>query len=328
MKKIFFILLLLLSTAFAGWESTAFLAIITSLMILILLFMIAHAFQVRTFKMMVKDEFYQLMVLVLMIVLFFGSNNLIDVLSKGFSPTTDSLQDAAIKKLSSTLTTVKSDYNTLRSADAEVGAEASKGLSCSIMSVGYFVSGCGGFTMLQTPFSLAGSIMGFAIGELSAMIHLLKISKAYALTIILPFGIILRTFKVTRGAGGLLLGVALSMHLLLPMGVIFMDYFAESFSSYNTETIKGVKPSIKAPYISQSKKLKVDSCEPGDTDNDDDVIDTYKNFRSALQHYLFDVLVKATLTPVISLFMFVGGVRMISAVGGAAIDVSPLGRFV
>ena len=335
MKKILFIMLLLLSTAFAGWESTAFLAIMTSLMILILFYMVAFAFQARTLKIMVKDEFFQLIALILMMVLFFGANNLIDVISQGFSlsGTSTNLQDAAILKLTTTLNGkggIKEIYKDIREADADVGLQASSGFSCSIMSVGYFVSGCGGYTMLQTPFSIVGSILGFSIGELTVMIHLLTLSKTYALTLLLPIGIVLRTFKVTRGAGGLLLGVALSLHLLMPMGVVFMDYFAEAFETYNTETITGVKPSIKSDYIGSSKSLSVVECEPADTgeDNDNNAIKTYTTFRKSIRGFLYIILVKATLTPVVALFMFVGGVRMISALGGAAIDVSALGRFV
>jgi hypothetical protein len=329
MRKLALLLLAFFSLAFAGWETTAVLAIVTGLTILALFFMLGHATQSETLTFMAKDELYQLLAVAILVGLFAGSSGVIDLLSKGLSPNTSTLQAAALASLKQTLGTVKSDFSAMRDADNEVGIEASKGLSCNVMGVGYFVSGCGGYAMLQAPFSLVGSIFGFAIGELSAIIQLITLSDNYALTLILPFGILLRTFKITRGAGGLLLGLAISMHLLLPAGIIFTDYFSDAFLKYDG-SITGVDASIVTPYKPGSGNLDVEGCTPGDTGttNEDGAIETYDAFRDSIRAYLYNILMKATLGPVIALLMFVGGIRAISALGGAEIDVSALGRVV
>ena len=339
MKKLLITFLLLLSTTFAGWETTAGIAVMTSLMLLIVLYMAGFATQNETLKLMCKDEFYQLIAVALMVAVFFGTNNLIDLISKNATlGGADTLQIAALKSLNNTLSDIKSDFDAINSADKSVGEEASAGTSCSVLGIGYFISACGGFSMLQAPFSLVGSVFGFAIGELTEVIRLIELSQAYALALLLPFGIILRTFKITRGAGGLLIGLAIAMHLLLPMGIMFTEYFGDAFIKY-TGGISGVKSDINAPYKSTSKDLTIESCSPGETDSDwggtgDDstnevaAMKTYDNFRAKIKSYMYNILVRATLGPVIAVLMLVSGIRAISALGGAEIDVSALSKVV
>ena len=44
---------------------------------------------------------------------------------------------------------------------------------------------------------------------------------------------LLRTLKFTRGAGGLFLGLAVSLYIVLPLLVIFMDVLLNPATGYN-----------------------------------------------------------------------------------------------
>jgi len=246
--------------------------------------------------------------------------------------------------------------------------EASKGGSCNIIQVGYSVSACGGYSMLPTPMSMAGNIAGFAIGELSAMYRLLQISTAYALSFLLPLGIVLRTFKLTRGAGGFLIALGISMHIFLPMGVIFNEMMAVTFIDAKTPDVSASDLADITQYkpIIMNPAPKIPECNPLDTGstllfvgdypvkcnrnmppggspssyidsstvgtlsegNDANAVGMYCMLRSDIKGYLFLMLAKATLGPVIALLLMVTGIRTLTSIAGAEVDVTAISRFV
>jgi len=323
-RRILLMLFLLASFSFAAWESVATLAIVTSLILIGLVFAIGKGFGVDILKVTAKDELYQVVALAILIAILFGANNIIDAISTNptLSGEQANMQTTALVSLNSTIKNLSSAYSDVTAVDKEIGIAAAEVLSCQLMNIGYSVSGCGGFSMLASPFSLAGSIMGFALGELSGIYKLIELSLSYGLSLLLPIGIILRTFKLTRGAGGFLIAVGVSMHILLPVGILFVDMLGDSFIS---------DPSVPSEYKSTAGLSGVSvSCDAGDTgdDNSDGAISAYKSLRSAMKSYIFLVLIKATLGPVVSLLMMTAGIRYLSALAGAEVDVSALSRVI
>jgi hypothetical protein len=216
--------------------------------------------------------------------------------------------------------------------------------------------------MLSTPLSMAGGITGFAVGELSAMMRLIQISEQFALTLLLPVGILLRTLKVTRGAGGLLIALGISMHIMLPAGVIFNEMLAVTFLD-DTVASKDYKPDMKL--------VSLKKCNPGSTGvgfvdldgaledwltlgglygdlfdafddfmdgmdieeedlspNDSGAIMGYTSLRHSIRSYLFQVLIRATLGPVIALLMMAASIKSLTSIAGSEVDVTAISRFV
>jgi hypothetical protein len=323
-RRILLMLFLLASFSFAAWESVATLAIVTSLILIGLVFAIGYGFGVEILKVTAKDELYQVVALAILIAILFGANNILDAISTDptLSGAQANMQTTALVSLNDTIKNLSAAYSDVASVDKEIGIASAEVLSCQLMNIGYSVSGCGGFSMLASPFSLAGSIMGFALGELNAIYRLIELSLSYGLSLLLPLGIILRTFKLTRGAGGFLIAVGIAMHLLLPVGILFVDMLADSFIS---------DPSIPSEYKTTTGLSGVSvSCDAGDTgdDNSDGAIDAYKSLRSAMKSYIYLVLIKATLGPVVALLMLVSGIRYLSSLAGAEVDVSALSRVI
>jgi hypothetical protein len=323
-RKILLMLFLLISFSFAAWQSVAVLALVASLTLIALVFVIGYGFGIDILKATAKDEVYQLIALAILIVVLFGTNNLLDAISTDptLSGEQANMQTTALISLNSTMKNLSNAYSNVQDVDKDIGVASAKVLSCQLQGMGYSVSGCGGFSMLAGPFSLAGSIMGFALGELNAVYKLIEVSLAYGLTLLLPIGIILRTFRLTRGAGGFLIAAGVSFHILLPIGILFVDMLGDSFLA-DEDTPAAYKSSAGLSGISPS-------CEPGDTGegNADEAYSAYSSLRSAMKSYVFLILIKATLGPVVSILMMIAGIRYLTSLAGAEVDVSALARVI
>ena len=355
MKKLA-LLLLILPIAFAAWQVTAALAIVTSASLLALLFMIGMGFGISELQLTAKEELFQLIAVGVMVVLLVGSDSVLNTISDnvGFSGQSITMQNLSMQIITDTTTNVTDLFNTITTVDHDIANEASKGGSCNILQVGYSVSGCGGYSMLPTPMSMAGNIAGYALGELAAMYRLLDISTQFAMSFLLPLGIILRTFKLTRGAGGFLIALGISMYILLPMGIIFNEMMAVTFidaagsGGPDATNVAQYQPVSGTPSIPSCNSLDTGSfmsglgtpvsCSSGGSNsisdtflggsNDANAVGTYCMLRGDIKGYLYVMLIKATLGPVIALLMMVAGIRTLSSIAGAEVDVSAISRFV
>ncbi len=331
------LLLLLVPLAFAGWESLAAVAIVTSAIMLGVLYAVGMGFGVNELQLMAKEELFQLIALMIMMVVLVGANGLLNSLSSN-QAFGGSLQDSAKSIITDTKAQVTDVFDLITIYDRQSSIEASKATQCNILGMGYSVSACGGFSMLATPLSMAGGIAGFAIGELAAMDRLIEISKVYALTFLLPFGIVLRTFKVSRGAGGFIIALAISMHLLLPIGVIFNEMMSATFltdpaaAEYNKPPIATIPEcnaaDTKPPPFAGSNINSENIATLLEGSNEDRALGAYLGLRTDIRSYLAIMLIKATLGPVIALLLMMVGLRTLTSLAGAEVDVTALSRFV
>ncbi len=353
--KMLLMVLFLLPLSFAAWQSLAAVALVASFALLALLFMIGKGFGINELQMMAKEEIYQVIAVGLLVVILLGADGLLNAISVDptFKGEEATMQNAALLSISNTQDQLSSYFNGVIALDNKVAQESAKGFNCNIMQVGYSISGCGGFSMLSPPLSMAGSILGFAIGELAAIAKLIEISSTYSLALLLPAGILLRTFKVTRGAGGLLIALGISMHILLPMGILFMDILGNNFLSYGDTdySVAGIPPDIDDPYHDAPTVSLTDfECDPSDSgssfsdiigwftnpiggieeliqgNNEDKAVAVYLAMRASMKAYLYVALIKATLGPAISLLMFISGLRAMTSLAGAEVDVSALAK--
>lgn len=350
MKRIL-VFLLMLPLAFAAWQELALAAITTSAILLASIYMVAIGFGVNELKIMAKEEFFQLIAAVILVVLLVGTDSVLNEISKSeifLEPGTTTLQGTANAILSRWSVDMNAIFMNIRNNDLAASREGSKGSQCSIVGMGFSVSACGGYSMLATPFSMAGGIAGFAIGELSAIKKLIDISDKFALSLLLPFGIILRTLKFTRGAGGLIIALGISLHILLPGGIVFADMLGQTFiesdktTEYRYENFHDIvfscNPGDTKPALIEFDNINI----PSDvntisksritgaplTDNERNSIEGYAALRGNLRKYLFVILIQATMGPVIALLLVASGIKAISSLAGSEVDVSAISRFV
>lgn len=348
MRKIAFALLLMFSISFASWYTVAGLAMLTSLAIIGVIFILGMGFGIAELTMLSKEEFYQLMVLGVLMVFLVGSDTTINQLSgiTELSGDFGNIQDASVDSLQKTRAVITDYFNGIVAAGNQMEMESGKSTYCSILGAGYSVSGCGGFGMLSPMFANAGSMTGFAIGELAAIEKLIQISNTYSLTLLLPFGIVLRTLKLTRGAGGLVLALAVSMHFMLPLGILFVDMLGENFLAYGdvadpedfSGEIAGIDADIDEPYdpeltidlgvLDDGRSYICDAANVFFGANEERAVDAYDVIRENMRVYMYMVLIKATLGPIIALLMFVTSLRFLTGLAGAEVDVTGLAKVV
>ncbi len=349
MKRLL-LFILLMPLAFA-WEGLAAAAITTSALLLAVIYMVAIGFGINELKMMAKEEFFQLIAAALLVVLLVGTNGVLNEIS-----TSPAFREGSAQTLQETATLIVNRWNTdmnaiflnIRNNDIAASIEGSKGSQCNIAGLGFSVSSCGAYSMLATPFSMAGGIAGFALGELAAIKRLILISDEFALALLLPLGIVLRTLKFTRGAGGLLIALGISLHILLPGGIVFADMLGQTFiesdqtTDYRYENFYDVtfscNPGDTQPGLFGANSINIPSgvntidanriTGVPMTDNEKNAIEGFAALKGNLRKYLFVILAQATMGPVLALMMVVGGIRAISALAGSEVDVSAISRFV
>ncbi|MDD5171782.1 MAG: hypothetical protein PHF60_01980 [Candidatus ainarchaeum sp.] len=342
MKKLM-LLLLLVPLAFATWQTVAAMAIITSAALLAGVYILGFGLGINELQILAKEELFQLIALMVMMVALWGGDGILNGISVSpeFAGESATMQDASLEILDAWTADVEATLNEMKSMDKAISVEASRGGQCSLFGMGYSVTACGGYSMLAAPLSMAGSISGFAMAEVAAMRRLVEITIDYGLSFILPLGIILRTFKMTRGAGGFLIALAVSMHIMLPAGIIFNSMLAETFLADSVAS---------ADYPSSPQGVTIMECEPLntrgsigdsivtafaslgtniDTDsNEGKAAQAYKDMRGSIRSYLYVLLIEATIGPIIALLLMIGSLRALSVAAGTDVDVSAISRFV
>ena len=85
---------------------------------------------------------------------------------------------------------------------------------------------------ILVPFSkvvgLFGSLFNVIIGSLHAQLILIQLSQAFAMTLMLPLGMVLRTIPMLRKGGSFLMALAFGLYIVFPLTYV-MDY-----AIYNT----------------------------------------------------------------------------------------------
>jgi len=325
MKKVL-IFLLMFGLAFAGWQQIAALSIVLSATLLAISFAVGLGFGINEMQMMAKEEFFQLLAALILIIALIGADGILNGISTNQGLATvggtsyDTIQEASSAMLSDTRSEMASLMGRVHEYDQTISSQASQSSQCNIMGMGYTVSGCGGYSMLAPALSMSGGIAGFAVGEISAMTRFIEIAQAYALVLLLPVGIVFRTFKMTRGAGGFLIALGIALHIMLPIGIIFTEVLGETF----------IDDDASADYQPGSGSGTIADCEAEETgeENEENAISAYYTLKSELRKQLYVILVKATLGPVIALLMMITSIKALTSIAGAEVDVSAIARFI
>ncbi|MDO8554451.1 MAG: hypothetical protein Q7S22_06600 [Candidatus Micrarchaeota archaeon] len=365
MKKLLLFLLLVISFSFAdatatvqppsgvgatlaptspAWLPIAVLAGITSVILLALLYMVAQGFDLQDLKFLAKEEFYQVIVTFFIIAILQGTVMFVDSLSTNFYG--QNMHQTTFDKLNGEITFQEKIFDNLQVFSVQAGSEASKSFFCSLQGTGYSISSCSSFRPLLIPVSTAFQAISLTITELSSMRTLVSFGQKYAFTLLLPAGLLLRTLKFTRGAGGLLIGFAVALYIFLPLGYLFMDdLMLSSKNPYKTNPLPILPSNFDCDptnsAISDSSTLG-GWIQSGSFDSINDASVTqfinlgtsnlvkskslYVLLSKDVESYLYAFLIRGTLATVISVLILIAGMRMVSKLAGAEVDVSILSR--
>ncbi|MFH2106246.1 MAG: hypothetical protein ABII22_03220 [Candidatus Micrarchaeota archaeon] len=324
MKKAILLLafvLLLTSTSFAAgdWLAPTMIAIVASVCILALLFMFGYAFHLDELTMTAKEELYQVIVVALIAGSLLGISGALDSISKGISGEDESFPALALEYVNEDSAVISEEFNKLAYFSNEIGSAGSRSLSCTFMSISIGVSGCGGYNAMVGTMSTVFQGLGIAMAEWGSMKFLLGFAQIYAFGMLLPFGLFLRVFKFTRGAGAVIIALAVALYVFLPTSIFLMHNILVDFEA---------SPAA-AQLIPADKVLPNVGCDPYDgfdLSNYNSAKNVMLSASGLYGYYAYLIVVKTTLTVVVSVIVMLAGLRFVSSLAGADVDVSILGR--
>lgn len=307
----------------ASWQLLTGYAILLSTLILIFMFMIGMAFEIRELQMAAHEEMYQIIMTMLLAAVLVGAQSYMSGLSSQFLGGSQSLQSGATLIIDVTIVHLKIFYaDTLQSSAVTIGNQGAKSAFCSFMSAGINVVSCGGYRMLGTPISTGYQLMGLVLAELQSMKLLLQLGSQ-AFVLFLPLGIFLRAFKITRGAGALFIALGAALYFFLPLGIVFTDkLLLKPYSDY----AKAQDPA--ADLYSIPAKPDLPDCDEWDSGDGNMLraVQIYGEINPLMKQALSIIFLRGVFLPVVSLLIMVASIRFMTAAGGAEIDVSALSK--
>lgn len=311
--------------AASGWQTTVGLAVVTSGILLAGLYMAALGFTINELKFLCEEEFYQLLATIVIAGLLVGTEAYINQLSTdafglGLLDQTSALLDERLLAQSDMLLA-------LQGFSVSVGKSASKSAFCSLTGVGVSVASCGAYSGLSIPASFAYQMLGLGVTETASLRALMGLASQYAFGLLLPAGLLLRTFRLTRGAGGLLMAMAVALYLVVPLAIIAVrDISGQVVGAMISQGI--IRGNAQKPGTPDFGLPRPTECQP---------FELYAgNYRRASQGlldlaqsnsgFVYEFLINTTLTAIVALTAFITTVQQLAKLAGSEIDLSALMR--
>ncbi len=340
MKKILFLFFCLISLSFAqNWLQPVAIALFAATLVLVLLFMLGYGFGIDQLRFLATEELYQVILTAAMVVIIIGSeasiNSFFSDTLGAYLGESGTFHELAATKIENTFTKLDSAYDSIQSFSKDVAHESTMTYMCNFLGAGFFISGCTSYSTLLYPSSIAFQMIGIAYAELQSLSTLMNFAINYAFILLLPAGAFLRTFRVTRGAGGLLIAFAVTFYFVLPLSIIFMSELTESYEDSNAESTELAALSLEGNPIDFTDIASLgftstsgDYCAVGDMGetNPTTVKNIFKKFIDKLEGYVYTLLVKITLSTVVVIFICITILRWLTAALGAEIDVTSLAK--
>ncbi|VVB66382.1 Uncharacterised protein [Candidatus Gugararchaeum adminiculabundum] len=326
--------------AFLPWQATAFAALIVSFLVISMAYMIGKGFEMPMLELWAKQEIFQVAVTVVFVILLVtgvdtfsktiaadaakefkhngGSLGFADLdtstveLNKMESGGGSAMQFAQVYTKSQ-ITYLAAQYNQMTYYSETVGKVSTVSGYCYAMSAGGF-SIMEGRYLSDTQGSLGGAVSAVSSGltAMEGQYFLLKIFQGSMFSLLLPLGIVLRSFSYTRAAGGLLIALALGFYIVFPVAVIveyniFADYVAHNPSGATISVVH--MPTYNKWGEVQENNFVADLVSPG--------------FSEPL---VFRTVILTVLLPTLKIFITLTFVRWFAVIMGADVDVSSLVR--
>ena len=340
--------------------------LLAALFVLALAFMLSKIFNMQHWTAMIGDEVLQVLATGVVAILLIGVQLNVDgYLSNAFLATGAPLppsctgnkigctNEIAYNKL--TDLHLESVFTGLQDSSTWLGQQASRGIYCNLLNVGFTLSNCGQLNAFRGSLTMSSFAVMTAIVDVYAQQFLLTLARNYAFSLIIPLGLFFRCFKMSRQAGGALIAIGFGFYTAYPLTIIAMSNLLTGFGPSNPPIMPepqytGV-PSVggsgngecHGPGGCSSHNNDGASCRaaPGCTwfgecdpyeTNTDVSRAQYDDFAGRLtapsvaQGLTYLVLVKGIFMSILNLIVTLGFIRMFAHLLGADIDVSSLAR--
>ncbi|VVB57742.1 Uncharacterised protein [uncultured archaeon] len=384
----FFFLVPFLHAAPQAWQPAVGAALVLNILVVALMFMVITALHLDHFKGMVYEEGGQLLVTMILAALLIGGLSDIEgvshaigcaggtyscslgpvpandlsllplcstmVSSPGAAPVCPALSvmDWSQRVTAGQIALLEKQVVYATEFNAKMGAVSSVSAFCNLMGTGLTVAGCSAYGVMRGPSGQLINAVGFGLMELKAQQILLALAQNYALALLLPLGLLLRSLHFTRKAGGTLIALALSIYLILPISILLAQSLVDGFLSLPTYNHLGVLtsstyPSVKFDYNALAAGGSITGaieCDPTDPD-EQHLVDkvngllapmdaqgnavmagSLESGSSLAERVMFMVIVRTLMMGALALTMTITAVRVLGKMFGAEIEVWSIAR--
>jgi len=342
MKKVLLLAMLALlpSALYAAdgeyaWQLPALLAVLASFSVLVIFYLFTYLVDSPQMRPIVTGEMFQVFITLVMIAAFVGVEGFSgEVLSPAFGeafgaePGMNQLDYA----IAITQSVVDWEWATMLALDdmmvAPLGALSSVSGNCAFLGFSYTFNGCAGIGVPFSSMNIAVRVFSTALMSAHSQLLLLKLAGDFFFPILLPIGLFLRAFHVTRGAGGLLIAVAVAFYFIYPLGVVITKGMFDSVLDEDS-TLGGEIPI--PTFVSPSEGSGLwdvpGDCNPFDMD--------FGYTRNAINkviepelvnRLLYHFFVGGLLNTALNLLIALTSVKALSRIFGTEVDVSALAR--
>jgi len=293
--------------------------------ILAIAFMASYAFNLPSLRAVLQDELLQIIATGAIALTLVGTQLVVDeyvvaVLKGTGSGAADisGALDAASNQLGLIQTETIKTLENFQNVSMTLGQEASKGVFCNFMGTGFTISNCSPFNAYRGSLTAAAFTTTVALSDTYAQSFILSLVRAYAFTIIIPLGLLLRCFKASRSAGGALIAIGFGFYTVYPVVILATD-----------NLLHGTTP--KTPPAIPTVVDVVGKCDPMETDVFFSLTQ-FNEYGDALTSYvlaknlIYFVLVRVLFLSILNLIITLSFIRAFAHMIGSEIDVSALAR--
>ncbi|MEM4554391.1 MAG: hypothetical protein QXT25_00890 [Candidatus Anstonellaceae archaeon] len=302
-------------------------ALLVALAVLAIAYMFSKAFGIQHWGEIIKDELFQVLASGIVALLLVGITYMInDYLTASLSaisgdtsiPLTGTNQIYTVAYNSLSSLGVQNILLQIQDANSRVAKEASKGIYCSMLGVGFTLVNCSPLNAFRGTLTSASFAVLAGMIDVYAQQFLLTWGANFGFNLLIPLGLFFRCFKPTRQGGGALIAIGFGFYTVYPLVIL--------------AGIKLLAEQDDVLPIPQSTSIPSGlTCDPYEKDISVSR-EQFQNYAMALSHssvadYLtYVVLVKVIFTSIISLIITLGFIASIAKVLGSEIDLSGLVR--
>lgn len=318
-----------------AWQLPALLAVLASFSVLVIFYLFTYLVDSPQMRPIVTGEMFQVFITLVMIAAFVGAEGFSgEVLAPAFGEAFGA--EPGMNQLDYAIAITQSvadwEWATMLELDdkvvAPLGALSSTSGNCAFFGFSYTYNGCAGIGVPFSSMNIAVRVFSTALMAVYSQLLLLSLAGDFFFPILLPIGLFLRAFHVTRGAGGLLISVAVAFYFIYPLGVIITKGLFDS-ALVEDPTLGGdiPIPTFVSPSEGSGLWDVPGDCNPFDMDFGytrnaiNRVIDP-----ELVDRLLYHFFVGGLLNTGLNLLIALTSVKALSRIFGTEVDVSALAR--
>ncbi|MFA6214352.1 MAG: hypothetical protein WC717_03675 [Candidatus Micrarchaeia archaeon] len=299
------------------------LALLIPVAVVAVAYMASYAFNAPSLRAILQDELLQIIATGAIALTLVGTQLAVDeyvvAVLKGAGATGETIEsamDAAQGTLASLKTGTAGALSNMQGVSIALGREASKGVFCNFLGVGFTISNCSPYNAYRGSLTAAAFTTTVALSDTYAQDYLLSLARAYGFSVLIPLGLLFRCFKASRAAGGALIAIGFGFYTVYPAVILATDNLLHG----------GVPP---GPPVLPS--LSEGACDPMETEVSTS-LNQFREYGDQLTEYMqmkdmaYFVLVRVLFLSILNLIITLSFIRAFAHMIGSEIDVSSLAR--